>query len=197
MSPVDPPIQKQIDDLQASLTKANLDVSNLQKAVDNANATIRLRDDTISKQQAQVVNLTRQNQDLSKALDTSNAAVKDRDDTIARQQAQLTDLTQKNLELTKALEDARQARPALPVEDLARQLRTSLENLNEEVTKKAQEGRPPVMIDNLEVEIKGGVDFTDGVRLTQIPGQELKPESVSTIRFTLKPLTTIKIVDET
>lgn len=160
MSPIDPATQKRLDDLEANLSKANLNTANLQKA-----------------------------------LDAAQLSAKTRDDTIAQQQAQITALTQKNLEITKTLEDIAKARPALKVEDLARQLRDSLEILNEEVTKKAQAGRPPVFIDNLEVEIRGGVDFTDGVRLTQIQGQELTPDSVSTIRFTLKPLTTIKIVD--
>ena len=83
------------------------------------------------------------------------------------------------------------ARTSISFDDFAKQLRASVENLNNQV----REGISQIMIDQMEVELKTGLDFTDKVKLNTLLPQELKPEGLSTLRFTLRPVTTLKLPD--
>jgi len=81
------------------------------------------------------------------------------------------------------------ASPKMRFEDFAKTLRGAVEKLNGEI-------RPELggmRIDSMEVELKSGVDISDGVKLTQLESAALSPESVSTFRFTLHPAVSIKI----
>jgi hypothetical protein len=129
-------------------------------------------------------------------LEKSTSAIKDRDLKISQLQADIAVLTQKNLDFTKTIGDTEKARPMIKVDDLARQLGDAIQTINEEAKKKLIEGKAHVLVDQFEVEIKGGIDVKDGIRLTQLQGQELNSESVSTIRFALKQIPVITIVDE-
>ena len=124
------------------------------------------------------------------------AADKEKDAQISRLGTDLTDLTQENLKLTRALEETLKHRPSISIDELVGQLRTSLETLNEEARQRPQQGREQILVDQFEVEIKGGIDLKDGFRLTQLQGQEISPQSVSTIRFALRPSPVVTTIDD-
>lgn len=129
-------------------------------------------------------------------LGAAVAAGKEKDTKISQLQSEVATLVQKNIDLEKALDDIKKVRPKMKVEDVARQLSKELETLRSEAQQKSTEGTPSVMVDQIEVEIKGGIDLKDGVHLTQLLAQEVSPQTVSTVKFVLRPMPVIKIVDE-
>lgn len=130
---------------------------------------------------------------LEKALATS----REKDAQLSRAAAELTATLQKNQELTSALEAATSARPAIRVDELIGQLRTAVETLNGSARKSGQQGGgESLLVDCFEVEVKAGVDLKDGLRLTQLQGREISAESVSTIRFALRPVPRLTIVED-
>lgn len=131
-----------------------------------------------------------------KALLSFEAAGKEKDTIISQLQIAVTSLTQENLNLKKELEEKPKSRPAIKVEELARHLQTAVETLNSEAKQRSVTGRDQYMVDQFEVEIKGGIDVADGIRLVQLQAQELSPQSVSTVRFALRPVPSIKITEE-
>jgi DNA repair exonuclease SbcCD ATPase subunit len=110
-------------------------------------------------------------------------------------ESHLGELLAKNTALQKQLDAVSQSRPRIGVADLLQQFRNNLDGINKAVT----EGREKrgVVVDQMEVEVKGGLELKEGIQLTQLLPQEVTPASVSTIRFSLRPTSTIKIVEET
>jgi hypothetical protein len=129
-------------------------------------------------------------------LQTAEATTKEKDAQISRLGADLGVLTQKTLDLNRALEAATKVRPAIKIDELIGQLRTSLETLNEEARQGPQQDRSQLLVEQFEVEIKGAIDLKEGFKLAQLQGQEISPQSVSTIRFALRPVPVITIVDD-
>lgn len=135
-------------------------------------------------------------EEQKKEFERTAVSIKEKDMKISQLQSEVAALSQKNLDITKALNDVTKVRPTIKVEELARQLGEAVQTLNNEAKQKAKEGKAQVLVDQFEVEIKGGIDVKDGIRLTQLQGQELSPQSVSTIRFALRQVPVITIVDE-
>ncbi len=134
---------------------------------------------------------------LAKKLEVAIFAINEKDVKVSQLESELKVLIQKNLELAAALDKAKNVMPAMKFEELARQLRGELETLNSEPQQKLPVGTSRVMVEQVEVEIKGGIDFKDGINLTQLRPQEITSENISTIRFALRPATSITIVEET
>ncbi len=111
----------------------------------------------------------------------------------AQLKTEMAALVQENLKLKSALNDVNKARPMMEVGELARQLRETVLTLNSEAKQKSKEG---MLVDQFEVEIKGGLDVTKGIRLVQLQPQELSPQSVSTFRFALQRVPTVRIADD-
>jgi uncharacterized FAD-dependent dehydrogenase len=111
-------------------------------------------------------------------------------------QSKLADLSLKNAELQKQLDTVSQSRPHIGVDKLLEQFRNNLDAINKVGTEARTGGKRSVVVEQMEVEVKGGLDLQGGIQLTQLLPQEVTPESVSTIRFSLRPASTIKIVDE-
>ena len=82
--------------------------------------------------------------------------------------------------------------PRITVENLVAQFRTDVEKINHDARLTVR----GMVVDNLEVEIKGGIDVTKGVCLTQLPANVLDAQSASTLRFSLKPAATLRMVDD-
>ncbi len=161
MPPIDPELQKKLNDLELNLQKARLN-SEAQK----------------------------------KELERAESVGKEKDIEISQLKSEMATLVQKNMDLTKALDEVSKARPMIKVEELARQLREAVESLNNEAKQKSKEGKGQVLVDQFEVEIKGGIDVKDGIRLTQLQGNEVSPQSVSTIKFALRQIPIVTIVDD-
>jgi hypothetical protein len=131
-----------------------------------------------------------------KEIEKAAALNKEKDLEISKLKSDMVVLNQKVLDLTKSLDDAAKSRPMIEVGELTRQLKGSIETLNNEAKQKSKDGTSQIMIDQFDVEIKGGLDLKDGLRITQLQGPELSPLSVSTIRFALKPVPIVTIVDD-
>ncbi|HPJ30117.1 MAG TPA: hypothetical protein PLZ42_01860 [Methanothrix sp.] len=78
--------------------------------------------------------------------------------------------------------------------NIAKQLQKSVAQLNESAK---EVGEHAFGISDLDAEIKGGIQMVDDdLHLSQLPQDAIKPESVSTIRFSLRPIPVIKLVDD-
>jgi predicted HNH restriction endonuclease len=145
------------------------------------------------------LNLKKAHQEIEahkKEVKKSAVSIKEKDMKISQLGLEMAALIQKNLDLANALEDVTKARPMIRVEELARQLRETVLTLNKEAKQKSMEGNEQVLVDQFEVEFKGGIDVNDGIRLVQLQPPELSPQSVSTIKFALQRVPVIKIVDD-
>jgi predicted RNase H-like nuclease (RuvC/YqgF family) len=104
--------------------------------------------------------------------------------------AELATLLEENQRMTVKLDEHITKRPAMNVMDISNSFKRVLVNINE------QQAKDHVMIENMEVEVKGGISLDGGVVMQQMLPGELTPQSVSTIRFTLRPVSTIKVDEE-
>lgn len=128
----------------------------------------------------------------NKELEKISADLKEKDNIIARLNQQIAVLLVK----TAATETSTAPRPMIKIDDLARQLCSTIETLNNEARQKSTVSQPKIVVDQLEVEIKAGIDVQNGIHLTQLQGQELSPQSVSTVKFALRQAPVLKIAED-
>ena len=129
---------------------------------------------------------------LATELGDARRSLANRDREIEQAQAAISRLTLEISELKDRLGKPNVSLPKMKIEDFAKTVRSAVEKLNGEINPDLGGMR----IDSMEVELKSGVDITDGVKLTQLGPAMLSPESVSTFRFTLHPAVAIKIAEE-
>ncbi|MBK7359021.1 MAG: hypothetical protein IPI45_07065 [Saprospiraceae bacterium] len=81
------------------------------------------------------------------------------------------------------------------IEDIARYFKEALINANNESIKFAEEENlTRFEIEDFDVEIKGGISLeSERLFFTQLNPSELNPQSVSTIKFSIKPIIKTKI----
>ena len=97
-------------------------------------------------------------------------------------------------DLAGQLEQAGTRLPRIGVQELVGQFRSQIERANADVL--AQPGRG-LLVDSVEVEVRGGLDVDGGLHLTQLPASALGAQGVSTLRFNLRPAATVRVVDDT
>lgn len=96
-------------------------------------------------------------------------------------------------ELTEQLQRLQAAPPKIGVQDLVSQFKGNIDRINADViTQKV----PGMLVDSVEVEVRGGIDVQGGLHITQLPASALGEQSVSVLRFNLKPATVLRIVDD-
>ena len=137
---------------------------------------------------------------LKAQIDERDARVKqieaDRDATAQRFQEQIAKLSEANLDLQNRLNDAINTAPKIKVDQLVVAFRDQVAQMNQAVLSEPRADHQPVMVEQMEVELKGGLDVSSGLQFVQLRPEQLSPASVSTVRFTLRPGSTIKIVDD-
>lgn len=141
------------------------------------------------------------------------AGAADRELGAAREQ--VTRLAEEKQELERQIQATKAQRPALKVDDLVNQFGAALGTVNLSLQEAAETpaaqpkgpltaapspARPPaapLVVERMEVEVKGGVSFDDAgqVMVSSFQNHELSPQNASTLRFTLKPLTRVKVVE--
>ena len=114
--------------------------------------------------------------------------------TMGRQVADLTDLLAAARGQIKATNDA--APPRLSFNAIVDNFRQSVADLNVKAVAAANGDEIPVFVDDLQVELRAGLDVADGLHIVPLAGAQLTPESVSTVRFTLRPSPRIQIVED-
>jgi uncharacterized coiled-coil protein SlyX len=143
--------------------------------------------------------LARVERDLETAReerDLAQAVGREKDARISLLEPQLAAAVLRIVELERALSEIKGDRPKMRVDELARQLGQQLEALNTDAQRRTKEGASAIGLDRIDVEIKGGIDLKDGVQLTELLAQEVSPQTVSTVKFTLYPMRSVRIVDE-
>ncbi len=156
-------------------------------------AKIQQRDVALAERDKQLVALNGQTAKQQVQLDATKGELVKRDETINASNRQIAELLSANEDLKKQLERVTVDRPKIAVDDLVRQFSSSVERLNADARKT---GGTAFLVDNLQVEIKAGIDVSNGLRLSQLPESAIGVESVSTLRFALKPNSVIRIVDD-
>jgi chromosome segregation ATPase len=222
----DPELLRKVKLLEARLEKAQSMNEAQKKDLDSSALIMKEKDTRISQLQSEVSALTQKNTELSnslndpelqkklkalevklekaqssyevqeKKLNSSLSIINEKESTISKLQSEISVLAQKNFELLQNPDISTKERPMIKFEELARQFQGSVSALNSEAKQKSKGGDEHLVIDQFEIEIKGGLDLKDGIRLTQLQGSELSPESVSTIRFALRQVPVISIIDE-
>ena len=84
--------------------------------------------------------------------------------------------------------------PKISVQGLVTQFKSDVDKINREVL--ANPSLAGMLVDSVEVEVRGGLDVSQGVQITQLPPGELNGASASTLRFNLRPSVTMRIVDD-
>ena len=137
---------------------------------------------------------------LKAQVDEREARVKqieaDRDATAQRFQEQIAKLSEANLDLQNRLNDAINTAPKIKVDQLVVAFRDQVAQMNQAVLSEPRSDQQPVMVEQMDVELKGGLDVSSGLQFVQLRPEQLSSASVSTVRFTLRPGSTIKIVDD-
>jgi hypothetical protein len=96
-------------------------------------------------------------------------------------------------ELKDKLDQATLNGPKIGVEELVSRFKTDVDRINADVISRKT---PGMRIDSVEVEVRGGIDVSDGLKISQLPASALGAQSVSVLKFNLRPASTLKIVDD-
>lgn len=161
----------------------------LNGAVDARDAEISRHTGTIAALQADIVAVR-----TDAALKDSLLTQKNQD--ISLRETRIAELLTANQDLRRQFDDAAKLQPKIRIDSLVNQFRSDIEKINREALAQVNTNAQAMIVDNLEVELKGGIDVSEGVRISQLPDSALNAQSVSTLRFKLKPLTVIRMVDD-
>jgi len=84
-----------------------------------------------------------------------------------------------------------ESRNRMSLQSIADHVKAVIATVNNQAIKETQNQNAGMqyVVDEFEVELKGGVGVNDGIEFLQLHSTELNPESVSVIKFKVKPLT--------
>jgi hypothetical protein len=85
------------------------------------------------------------------------------------------------------------SRNKLPIEDIAQMVKDSVANLNRIDRTRESTEDTDYIVEDFEVEIKGGVTVDNRLQFTELTSNELGPQSVSTLKFKVRPITKTRI----
>jgi predicted nuclease with TOPRIM domain len=145
------------------------------------------RDQELARVGAQAEALTAQTQNLQQALAAKDVDVQKLKETLASEASRAQNLADRLKELETAT-------PKIGVHSLVTQFKGDIDKINREVL--ANRAVAGMLVDNVEVEVRGGIDVSQGLQITQLPPGQLNAVSASTIRFNLKPSAVVRIVDD-
>lgn len=166
---------------------------------------VRLRDITVVRSKlteavqavgvrdAEIQRLGNVNTSLQKQFDEANRLVTARDVSIASLQKELATQAARVQELSDKIAQAAKATPKIGVQDLVSQFKGNIDRINADVITRKSTG---MLVDSVEVEVRGGIDVSDGLHITQLPASALGVSSVSVLKFNLRPTSALKIVED-
>ncbi|MFH0808994.1 MAG: hypothetical protein V2A77_00765 [Pseudomonadota bacterium] len=185
--------KEQLDATKGRLREGETRIAELQAQVNASGARMQEWQAKVKASEQQAVESRAQAGAAQSAVTIMSRRLKDSEAGLAEAKSALAQLAAERDELRGRLEAGGKARPGIEVNDLLRQFRSHLEEVNQELMR--QPG-PRVVVEKMEVELKAGVDLQKGIRLTQLEAPEMSPRSVSTVRFSLRPAAGIKIIDD-
>ena len=160
------------------------------------NGTVDARDAEISRHTGAIAALQADIVAVRTDVALKDSLLTQRDRDISLHETRIAELLTANQDLRRQLDDAAKVQPKIRIDSLVNQFRGDIEKINREALAQVNTNAQAMIVDNLEVELKGGIDVSEGVRISQLPDSALSAQSVSTLRFKLKPLTVIRMVDE-
>ncbi len=142
---------------------------------------------------AEIQRLANVNGSLQKQFDEANRLTATRDVELANVRKELAVQAARVNELTDKIAQAAIAVPKIGVQDLVSQFKGNIDRINADVISRKSTG---MLVDSVEVEVRGGIDVTDGLHITQLPASALGVASVSVLKFNLRPTSALKIVED-
>lgn len=147
----------------------------------------------VSVRDAEIQRLSGANTDLNQQLSTATQNVLVRDNELAGLRKELASQAERNVALSDELVKIKTQTATIGIQDLVSQVKLGVDRINTEVLTKKTSG---MLVEGVEVEVRGGLDVRDGLKITQLPAAALAENNVSVLRFNLRPSTPLKIVDE-
>ncbi len=132
-------------------------------------------------------------QDLEKKFTEASRAVAIGNTELQTLRRDLATEVSRAQELSERLEQANVNLPKISVQELVSQFKGNIDRINAEVISRKTDG---MLVDNVEVEVRGGIDVSNGLRIAQLPASALGANSASVLRFNLRPSSPLKIVED-
>ncbi|MBR0657007.1 hypothetical protein [Plastoroseomonas arctica] len=154
---------------------------------DEATRAVADRDRELTTLNTQVATLATRNTQLEASTKTQTAELQ-------QVRESLASALSRNQALSDRITALETTTPKIAVESLVTRFKADVDKINREV--RANPGLAGMLVDSVEVEIKGGLDVSDGVAITQLPAGALTAGNASTLRFNLRPGPVLRIVDE-
>lgn len=147
----------------------------------------------VSDRDVEIQRLAGVNGALQQQLDNVGTTLQNRTLELGNARQELATQVTLVQELRVELEKIKTATPKIRVQDLVQQFKSNVDLINTQVIQGKTAG---MVVDNVEVEVRGGIDVTSGLQITQLPVSQLGSSTVSTLKFNLRPTVALKIVDE-
>ncbi len=136
--------------------------------------------------------------DLKKRLETIERNLKtvmDENTALKKALAEREDIIKRLLDEIQKLKATKQEIRAIPLDELSETLKRTLSSLTEKIEKIPKREGLRYIVDSFVMEIRSGIHADrEGIKLVQ--PREITPEALSTIRFSIKAIPTIKIAKE-
>ncbi|GEM_PF-5926264 len=147
----------------------------------------------VGARDTEIQRLANVNSALQRQFDEANRLTHARDTELAGLRKELAVQAARVQELSDKIAQAAIAVPKIGVQDLVGQFKGNIDRINADVISRKSTG---MLVDSVEVEVRGGIDVTDGLQITQLPASALGVASVSVLKFNLRPTTALRIVED-
>lgn len=147
----------------------------------------------VSDRDVEIQRLTGVNGALQQQFDSVSATLQNRTIELGDLRQQLAAQVTLVQDLRTELDRINTATPKIRVQDLVQQFKSNVDLINTQVIQGKTAG---MVVDNVEVEVRGGIDVSSGLQITQLPASQLGSSTVSTLKFNLRPTIALRIVDD-
>lgn len=187
--------------LKAELSRRDAELAQQKKSVVDLSQAVQKLQGELTSKDLELVRVTatadagkKQFEGLAMEVGSLKAVLAAKDAELSIQHRVVGELMAKISTLEKELQSIEaKARPKFAMETLVQQFRNDIDRLNREALSSAN---PSMVVESLEVDLRAGIDVSQGLKLTQIPDHILAAGNVSSLRFQLKPATAVRIVDD-
>jgi regulator of replication initiation timing len=181
-------LQRTVATAQAEASQLTTEKSDLQSKLHSAEKSLQAALKSESDVRERVTQLVTESTAAKLELENTRKA----NDQIEKERAKLEKVVAEmkaTFDLPKDTKTGATAPRSVPVKSVVEAFRDTVAGI-------AAREDMPLEVEDFHVELKGGVDVVGGVGFMPVSGDQLTPESVSTIRFTLRPSAKIKILEE-
>ena len=166
---------------------ANIKNPDLVKGkLSEAMTAVNLRDKEIDR-------LAQNNEELDRKFTQANRTIAVSNTELQSVRKELATEVTRAQELRERLDKIDLNPPKISVQDLVSQFKGNIDRINAEVISRKTEG---MLVDSVEVEVRGGIDVSNGLHISQLPPSALVASSASVLRFNLRPSSPLKIVED-